>query len=177
MKQQKYYRNISKYGFTLMELLIVIAILGILVAVGVVSFGASQRKSRDIDRKNDLRQVSLALESYYNDFGHYPLSTTDGNIIGCEIDALEDCVWGEPWRNTSTVPETIYMLTLPSDPAGRVYYYVSDINGSYYKLYAHLENDQDEGAGVNQAGYEDTDCGGGELCTYGIASTNIPLEE
>jgi type II secretion system protein G len=167
----------KKQGFTLMELLIVIAILGILVAVGVVSFATSQKRSRDISRKNDLRQLSIALETYYNDFDHYPLSDIEGNMLACGVDAMEQCEWGDTWKNTTTNPETIYMLKLPADPGGGNFYYISDATGTYFRLYARIENDQDEGLGVNLEGYENTDCGGGTECTYGIASSNTTLEE
>src|SRR5574341_329497 len=61
-----------KNGFTLMELLIVMVLLGILVAMGLSSFRGSQTKSRDSRRKAELRQISLALEAYFNDKGRYP---------------------------------------------------------------------------------------------------------
>ena len=45
-----------KAGFTLVELMIVMIIMGILVLAGVGSFISSQKRSRDTKRKNDLRQ-------------------------------------------------------------------------------------------------------------------------
>jgi prepilin-type N-terminal cleavage/methylation domain-containing protein len=162
-----------QYGFTLMELLVVIAILGILIVAGLTTFTSAQKKSRDTKRKNDLRQISLSLESYYNDFNMYPLSDSDGKILGCDSGGSASCTWGGVWKNTSTTPETLYMLTLPSDQKiGRVYFYRTNATGSYYQLYALLENQQDEGAGVDQSGYAGTDCGDTLLCTYGISSTD-----
>ena len=165
-------------GFTLIELLVVIAILAILVVSGIASFTSSQKKSRDIRRKNDLRQISLALESYYNDFGSFPKADGSGNIMGCGAGGVALCEWGKVWSNTTPSPATIYMLTLPKDvPASNSYYYTTDANGSYYRLYARIENDQDEGPGVKQApGYVGPTCGGTQACTYGISSTNTTLE-
>ncbi len=160
-------------GFTLMELLIVIAILGILITVGLGSFQSSQTKSRDTKRKNDLRQISVSLEAYYNDKQSYPLSDVNGAMLGCGTNAAATCVWGQIWSNTSVTPNTIYMEQIPKDPSPLYkYYYVSD--GKYYQLYAKMENTLDTGTGVNQTGYTGTNCAasGTKVCTYGISSPN-----
>jgi prepilin-type N-terminal cleavage/methylation domain-containing protein len=57
----------NKRGFTLMELLIVIAIIGILVSVSVASYSSAQKKGRDARRHTDLKAVQNAWEQYYAD--------------------------------------------------------------------------------------------------------------
>ena len=164
-------------GFTLMELLVVMAILGVLIVAGLASFTTSQKKSRDLRRKNDLRQMSLALETYYNDFGSYPLADSSWHELkGCGETGTQTCDWGDAWKKTpATGAETIYMITLPADPlSSRSYYYDSD--GTYFKLYASLENELDEGSGVKQDGYGSLTCGGTNTCTYGTSSSNKSLE-
>ena len=65
-------------GFTLMELLIVIAIIAILVAVAVVSYSSVQKKSRDNRRASDMKAVQNAFEQYYADNnGSSPSSADD----------------------------------------------------------------------------------------------------
>jgi len=69
-------------GFTLLELLITIAIIGILISVGVVSYSSAQKKSRDSRRMSDMKAVQAAFEQYYADnSGNYPATcdsdTTD----------------------------------------------------------------------------------------------------
>lgn len=60
-------------GFTLMELLIVIAIIGILISLGTVSYTSAQKKSRDSRRMQDARAIQNAFEQYYADNnGNYP---------------------------------------------------------------------------------------------------------
>lgn len=62
-----------KKGFTLMELLIVIALIGILVTMGVASYGTAQVKSRDSRRKTDMKVIQNAFEQYYSENnGDYP---------------------------------------------------------------------------------------------------------
>lgn len=162
-------------GFTLMELLVVMAILGILVVAGLGSFSTSQKKSRDIKRKNDLRQMTLALETYYNDFGQYPMSDANHIPKGCGAGGAASCTWGSVWSDVTPDPDTIYMISLPSDPtSGRSYYYDSS-DGSYFKIYALLENTLDTDTGVRQAGYSGTTCSGVLLCTYGVSSANAAL--
>jgi prepilin-type N-terminal cleavage/methylation domain-containing protein len=63
----------KKRGFTLMELLIVIAIIGILVSVSVVSYSSAQKKSRDSRRIGDMKAIQNAWEQYYADnTANYP---------------------------------------------------------------------------------------------------------
>jgi len=67
-------------GFTLVELLVVIAIIGILAALGLYGFTTAQKKARDTQRRNDLKELKQALEAYAGSHnGFYPLSTYNGN--------------------------------------------------------------------------------------------------
>jgi prepilin-type N-terminal cleavage/methylation domain-containing protein len=52
----------NRSGFTLLELLVVISIIGILVALGTVSYTTAQQKARDAKRRGDLKAWSAALE-------------------------------------------------------------------------------------------------------------------
>lgn len=60
-------------GFTIVELLIVIVVIGILAAITVVSFNGVTAKTRDTIRVNDMKSIQKAVELYYVDNGTYPL--------------------------------------------------------------------------------------------------------
>lgn len=66
----------SKKGFTLVELMVVIAVIGILASVALVSLTGVQRSARDAQRKSDLATYRTALERYYADNQVYPGSAS-----------------------------------------------------------------------------------------------------
>jgi prepilin-type N-terminal cleavage/methylation domain-containing protein len=59
-------------GFMLIELLIVIAIIGILSTVVMVSLNDTRAKAREALRVSQMQQVTTALHLYQSDYGHYP---------------------------------------------------------------------------------------------------------
>ncbi|MBF0275621.1 MAG: prepilin-type N-terminal cleavage/methylation domain-containing protein [Nitrospinae bacterium] len=70
-------RNGDK-GFTLIELMIVIAIIGILAAIAIPQFAKYREKAYDAASKADITNMATALESYFLDNGTY---TTDQSLL------------------------------------------------------------------------------------------------
>lgn len=64
-------------GFTLIELLIVIAIIGILASFILANMAESRAQARDAERLNDMKQIQVALELYYNRNKEYPSTLDD----------------------------------------------------------------------------------------------------
>lgn len=63
-------------GFTLMELLIVIALIGILISISVAAYTTAQKRTRDSRRQGDLKALQNALEQYNSaNSGSYPAGT------------------------------------------------------------------------------------------------------
>jgi len=66
-------RNAHK-GYSLIELMIVVAVIGILVALAVPSFQQSAVKAREAALKQNLQTIRIVLDQYYADKGAYPSS-------------------------------------------------------------------------------------------------------
>lgn len=62
----------AKQGFTLIEMLIVIVIIGILIAALVPRLSSARGRANDIARKADLAQVGVALVAYQIDHAKFP---------------------------------------------------------------------------------------------------------
>jgi prepilin-type N-terminal cleavage/methylation domain-containing protein len=137
----------KKKAFTLVELMIVIAIIGVLSTISVALYSNSVKKGRDAKRRTDLVIIKSALENYFQDTGSYP--STGGTWRGT-------CATYGSYATTGTnayIPNLTpkYLAVLPSDPhpaahpelnAGcnlsqSCYLYNSDGNG--FKLLAHCD--------------------------------------
>lgn len=70
-----------KNGFTLVELMIVIVIIGVLTTLIMVSLDNTKMTARNTRRLADIKQIQLALKMYYNDTGTFPSSITPGSSI------------------------------------------------------------------------------------------------
>lgn len=71
----------KKLAFTLLELLVVIGIIGVLVAIGSVSYSTAQKKARDAKRQGDLHAFQNAIEQCYSvNSSVYPIIGGGGSI-------------------------------------------------------------------------------------------------
>ena len=68
--------NRNRSGFTIVELLIVIVVIGILAAISVVAFNGVQGRAHDAAIRNDLVSMAKKFEMYKADFGVYPAGAT-----------------------------------------------------------------------------------------------------
>jgi prepilin-type N-terminal cleavage/methylation domain-containing protein len=132
MKNTHYNKTKKQKAFTLIELLVVISIIGLLSTLAVVALTNAQKKSRDTKRRSDLKQISTALELYFDSNNGYP--STSGNWWGnCSGYGSHPTSGSNGW-----VPNLAptYMGVLPLDPkpngAGGCYLYRS--NGTDYKM-------------------------------------------
>ena len=84
-------------GFTLIELLVVIIIIGILAAIAIPVFLNQRKKAVDASLKSDLKNVALAMETYFADKRAYP---QEGFVTGAGATAAEFTANGQTIRVT-----------------------------------------------------------------------------
>lgn len=131
----------SRKGFTLVEILVVVSIIGMLSSIVLVGLGSFRARGRDARRIADLRETQNALELYYGKFGGYPLVTWEGLEV-----ALTDAEIG--------------VSGISDDPLGGSNHYRYASNGQSYVIGAQLEDKN------NQALKDDVDGSGAE--TFGV---------
>ena len=86
-------------GMTLLELIVVVAVLGILSAIAIQQFQLYRARAIDTSMRSDLKNAALAMESYYGEFLEYPSTQSAILLVG--------------YRKTSGVSLTIN-VTSPS---------------------------------------------------------------
>jgi len=144
-------------GFTLFEIVLVVAIILVLITLSFWVFRHQLAKGRDAKRKDDLEMIKVAFEDYYNDHGCYP----DINILNnCGSEALQP-----------------YLKRIPCDPlTGEPYKGVGGVRSlgspcyTWYKVYAYLENEDDPI--ISKLGLDGGYNINGEPVNYGVSSPN-----
>ncbi|MBM3335345.1 prepilin-type N-terminal cleavage/methylation domain-containing protein, partial [Candidatus Sumerlaeota bacterium] len=94
-------------AFTLIELLIVVAIIAILAAIAVPNFLEAQVRSKISRLRADMRTIATAMEAYFTDHNGYPLHI--------DYDTGPIPLNARPWFAALTTP-VAYLTSMPTDP-------------------------------------------------------------
>ena len=132
----------KRTGFTLIEILIVVSIIGMLSSIVLVGLGSFRSRGRDARRAADLRETQNALELYNEKEGSYP-TVSSWSDLGAALVAAQ-----------------IGVTSIADDPLGGSHHYQYGSNGQNYVLAATIEDhnnqilkgDLDDGSAVETFG-------------------------
>ena len=148
----------NRKGFTLIELMIVIAIIIILAAIAIPNYLKMTQRAKKARVASDFDAIGTALEAYYTDWGAYPVAATaetfgkntDGttmtSTLGTELTGDANATTNKSGNTTSTGEDggieyikkgTIQSLVDPFYPTEDYYYGSND--GTAWVLYAHYK--------------------------------------
>lgn len=111
MLQRLRERSSSEAGFTLVELLVVMLILGLLAAIAIPSFFNQRDKARDADAKESVRTAETAMETYATD--------NNGAYTGATVAGLRtiESTLNDATLSIPAVAATSYTVRVTSDTA------------------------------------------------------------
>ena len=122
--QQKIRRN----GFSLVELMVVLFIIGLLATVVAINVLPSQDKAMRVKAEADIDTLGQAVEMYRLDNASYPPATDGLNAL---VRAPAGLAMPQNYRSGG------YIRDLPADPWGRAYQYrVPGRNGQAFEIYS-----------------------------------------
>ncbi|MDO8571251.1 MAG: prepilin-type N-terminal cleavage/methylation domain-containing protein [bacterium] len=130
----------NQKGFTLVELLVAIGIIGILATVTTVSVSSIRAKGRDTKRVTDVKAIQSNLEIFAETNGGYPNPATKASIEGlwmCNGDKAA------AFKDDTGCVAANRIFRVPKNPApgGGKYAYTGDASFQTYKLFFRLEGD------------------------------------
>ncbi len=111
-------RNLDNKGFTIVELLIVIVVIGILALLVITTYSGIQAKARNAKRQTDIQSVQTQLEAFFSQNGYYPSlgNMNDSTWLGDNMKSLDQNALVDPSNPTSS-------KTLAATPTAKQYSY------------------------------------------------------
>ena len=107
----------NRKGFTLIELMIVVVIIGILAALAIPRFMAASKKAKISEAKGVVKQMWTLSQTFYEEYGYYP-TTADFQMTD-----------GDDWATGASELAARMGLSLPSGKP-RFNYYLTDGGGA-----------------------------------------------
>lgn len=167
-----------KKAFSLIELIVVIAITAVLLAIALPNFLSARERARDSKRKEEMLQLKNALRMYYTDFQVYPTAggNCDGSIsrnyiVGCGADHISCCPCdasggiGFAVGTALDTCQTVYMKKFPDELGSRIYYYPAATTDDFCLKVA-LENPADPDIASSQT-----------RCTAACSGANLKVTD
>jgi prepilin-type N-terminal cleavage/methylation domain-containing protein len=139
---------LKQRGFTLVELLVVISIIGVLATLILTNLNEARVRARDVAKKQRLSQLKTALQLYNNDFMRYP-ATGNGLVFNaCGVAGTTACTPGGVFSAGSG--PTIYLNQLIQSGSYFEFKYYPCSSGDTYRVKVTLENASDPEIAASQ---------------------------
>lgn len=139
----------SKHGFTLLEILIVVAIIALVGTFSAVAVNSARSKQRDATRLSSVRLLQSSLEDYFNENNSYPA----GDLLPLGDAAQSACLSESGFKGDCTSDSTIFLRRVPrtyesglegiitcGNPARKAFCYSVLNEGDSYVIHFELEN-------------------------------------
>lgn len=131
------HRRQAQSGFTLLELLVVVVIIGLLVSIVGPRVLSHLGKSERSTAKAQIEGLGKALDAYRLDTGHYP--STEQGLNALSTQPADEQRWNGPYLQKA----------VPLDPWGRAYNYRSPGKTDDFDLFSYAKDGQLGGDGDN----------------------------
>jgi general secretion pathway protein G len=115
---QRYRKKQS--GFTLIELIVVVTIIGILAAIAISNVKWAQQKAREAALHDDLFEMRKAIDNYYADKQKYPENLQALQQEHYLRNVPKDPITGKPdWEEVQNTPDPSDPNSMPTDPSAQ----------------------------------------------------------
>jgi general secretion pathway protein G len=88
--------SLTENGFTLMEMIVVLMIIGLLISSGISFYNGYIENAKVIKAKSQISIMQGAMDSWYAEHGFYPKSSEDWMLAGLDIEAEDP--WGKGYQ-------------------------------------------------------------------------------
>jgi len=121
------FRRNAHSGFTILEIIIVIAALGLLATLAAISLTSSRARMRDAQRLSDVSVIRSAMSQFWLEKATYPVSTgVSLHAPGTNTDSLS----GDGFVAAASAQPPVYLASIPVGPnANEFYRYKGNANG------------------------------------------------
>ncbi len=162
----------KRYGFSLIELLVAIAVIATIIGLALPNFLGARSRARDARRKAELSQLKTSLQLYFNDYKIYPPAGNGTGkvnyIAGCGSNGATLCpaTCTVAFAAGGTGCETVYMTKFPGELGSSMFYYQLS-SGNNFCAKVSLENASDSDIAASWSR-----CGG--ICS-GLSGTDYAV--